>query len=343
MSYNVPIVDFVGPLSNLGANLGNARKQSQIKSALSALGPDASWQEVATALQGIDPQASLSFRKAGMDADALAGYREAQLNQPPQPTEAMRNAEFFGAMDPNDPRVRFAPRGSSRQLARPVINDLVAKGEGAFKTGQLAETFKDDYGGWKAGMVGDAANAIARNTGIGNTGAATWWQDYGRYRNVVRNQLFGSALTGYEGSQWEKADITPGMTPETIRANLKIQQQAADRAARKLARVYVKQGYDQEAIEEALGVSLDDLEPTVGDPVPSATNAGTVPLGERPPIETPALQAEVAKGGFGKQPQTPAPDKIELLKQYANDPEARAAFDEIYGQGAAEFYLTKGR
>jgi hypothetical protein len=71
---------------------------------------------VATALQGIDPRASLSFRKAGMDADALMGWRYAQMNQPPEPTDEMRNAEHFGSMAPDDPRRAYGPRTNAQNL-----------------------------------------------------------------------------------------------------------------------------------------------------------------------------------------------------------------------------------
>jgi hypothetical protein len=49
------------------------------------------------------------------------------------------------------------------------------------------------------------------------------------------------------------------MTPEQIRTNLARQNAAAVRAAQKLAGALAANGYSQEAIEAALGYSLDDL------------------------------------------------------------------------------------
>lgn len=47
--------------------------------------------------------------------------------------------------------------------------------------------------------------------------------------------------------------------------------------------------------------------------------------------------------GPGAAPPTPPARALNALKAYANNPDARAAFDEIYGPGAAEFYLQKSR
>jgi hypothetical protein len=48
-------------------------------------------------------------------------------------------------------------------------------------------------------------------------------------------------------------------------------------------------------------------------------------------------------GRTTRQPPTPPTRALNALKAYRNNPQARAAFDEIYGPGAAEFYLQKYR
>lgn len=48
-------------------------------------------------------------------------------------------------------------------------------------------------------------------------------------------------------------------------------------------------------------------------------------------------------GRTTSQPPTPPTRALNALKAYRNNPQARAAFDEIYGPGAAEFYLQKSR
>jgi hypothetical protein len=48
-------------------------------------------------------------------------------------------------------------------------------------------------------------------------------------------------------------------------------------------------------------------------------------------------------GRTTNQPPTPPKRALNALRAYKNNPQARAAFDEIYGPGAAEFYLQKYR
>lgn len=77
---------------------------------------------------------------------------------------------------------------------------------------------------------------------------------------------------------------------------------------------------------EASAVTPDgQVSPNINVPeVPGATNG-------------PVLQ------GPGAAPPKPPVKAINALKAYRNNPQARAAFDEIYGPGAAEFYLNRQR
>jgi hypothetical protein len=107
-------------------------------------------------------------------------------------------------------------------------------------------------------------NTLARNlpelmTSPEAREAATFWQGYDRFKNVVRNDLFGSALTATEQAAFEKADINPGMNPKSIRENLKIQQGLAETALKRKAAALVSEGYRPESISAAYGVKLEDL------------------------------------------------------------------------------------
>ncbi len=84
------------------------------------------------------------------------------------------------------------------------------------------------------------------------------------------------------------------------------------------------------AEQNQLGSSQDFNVPPMT--APSSTN---VPKGG-------AVQAGVASQS-SNAPQVPTPDKVALLKQYADNPEAIKAFDEIYGQGAAQRALQGGQ
>jgi hypothetical protein len=146
-----------------------------------------------------------------------------------------------------------------RPLPAMTIKDLGTKGQAVDDMGRLTEGFQDGYSGYKTSVAGDVTNAIGRNWGMGLGDQANWWQDYQTRKNLIRNQLFGAALTAQEKAEFDKSDINPGMTPAAIRQNLNRQQELATNAARKMATAYARQGYSREAIEAALGMSLDDI------------------------------------------------------------------------------------
>lgn len=69
----------------------------------------------------------------------------------------------------------------------------------------------------------------------------------------------------------------------------------------------------------------------------------TVPIGpDGQPMQAGAAQPPPTEIPGQRRP-VPAQDKVQLLRQYANDPEAIKAFDEIYGAGAADHFLQGGR
>jgi spore germination cell wall hydrolase CwlJ-like protein len=201
-------------------------------------------------------------------------------------------------------RAAGKPAPAPKPLPQNAVKDLAAAGESYGDFNRLVTGFRPDFAGWRINAVGDAANAIASKTGIGNTDAADWWADYAAKRNVTRNKLFGSALTASEKSEFLKADITPGMTPEAIGKNLARQQDAATRAARKLSGYYIKAGRNPEEIEAALGIGLDELgvgaDASTASPEPSAQPQSAPRAGRSPaPVFSPAdLEAEARRRGL---------------------------------------------
>jgi hypothetical protein len=160
-------------------------------------------------------------------------------------------------------------RPKPRDLPTSVVKDMNEKGGLLEDFTRIDNGFKDEYGGFKTAFAGDAVNTIARNTGIGNEERATWWQDYQNQKNIVRNKLFGSALTATEKTEFDKANIHPGMTPGTIRENLRLQRDAQRRAAVKLVNTYSKMGYSQEQIEAATGFPLSEIQAPAARPAPA--------------------------------------------------------------------------
>lgn len=183
----------------------------------------------------------------------------------PQPQEPLVPVEQPDGTVVYTPRSQAAgkavppPRRDARGLPPTAIKELGEKGEAATNFIRLSGTFKDEFGGKGSAIVGDAQNLIGRNLGMGKSEQADWWQDYQMQKNLIRNKLFGSALTASEASEFDKAAITPGMKPDIIRLNLARQKAAAVRAAKKLASAYKTGGYNEQQIFEALGISQEEL------------------------------------------------------------------------------------
>ena len=155
-------------------------------------------------------------------------------------------------------------------------------------------------------MIGDAANLAGRNLSpeiVGKDVAegATWWQGYDRYKNVIRNDLYGSALTPSEQAAFEAADITPGMDPKQVQQNLKIQKDIVQAGIQRKANAMISAGYDPATIANAYGVNLKDIGVTAtgrGGSTPAATTAPSA----APPAAAPVPTA----GRGGSAPPRPA-------------------------------------
>jgi hypothetical protein len=163
---------------------------------------------------------------------------------------------------------RFVLTGSlSNEKARQFsVGDITKLTEEGNKFGSItgfSEKFKDEYAGYKTQGAGDAATYLGRNVpwmpGAASKEATAFWQEYDRYKNVVRNELFGSALTAPETANFERADINPGMDPQTIRANLAIQKESVTSALKKKASALIQAGFDPAPIAAAYGLDLKDL------------------------------------------------------------------------------------
>lgn len=143
------------------------------------------------------------------------------------------------------------------------ITKLTEEGQKFTNVTGFANSFEDRFGGRMLG-TGDSQMFMGRHlpqglAGKDNADAATWWQGYDKYKNVVRHDLYGGALTPNETFQFEKADITPTMRPEQIRKNLEIQRNIIQTAATRKAAALIEAGYDPRPIAAAYGVDLRTL------------------------------------------------------------------------------------
>ena len=193
-------------------------------------------------------------RTMGLNATGSSvprGYRQNATGLEPIPG---------GPADPATIAAQSKSRGRGRQFSVGDISKLADEG-GKYQSLMLfKDGFNDKFAGY-APYTGDAALALGRIgwSGQDTADAATWWQEYDRYKNEVRNDLFGSALTATEKAAFEKADINPTMSPDAIKKNLEIQQGAIRRSIGKKARAMVKAGYGAEPIAEAYGITVDEI------------------------------------------------------------------------------------
>lgn len=146
-----------------------------------------------------------------------------------------------------------------RQLSIGDITKLAEEGGKFANVSGFSDTFKPEYAGRT--ILGDAANIAGRNLPeavVGKTIAdgASWWQGYDRYKNVVRNELFGSALTAPEKAAFEQADINPRMDPAQIQKNLATQKRIAENGLRRKADAMIQSGYNPDVVSKAYGVDL---------------------------------------------------------------------------------------
>lgn len=146
-----------------------------------------------------------------------------------------------------------APVGKA--LPTPVAKELTKRAEAADATKRFAESFKDQFG--NKTVLGDWDNTGKRIFGD-NTGQAQWWQDYAFHRNQIRNELFGSALTASEKTEWEKADIGPRMDAAEIKKNLDRRAKIEERALNRQIRANQAAGYNRQQIEELTGRAGSD-------------------------------------------------------------------------------------
>ena len=176
---------------------------------------------------------------------------------------------------------KSAPKG--RTLATGALKDLSTKFTTASKIQDLASGFRDDFGDKSMDIIAATQNLLGKKQpfGVGEDYAdqSNWWLNYNDAKNMIRHELFGSALTAPEKAAFDAANITEGMASKEIRRRLGQQKAAAQKAYNKLKDLYGKGGYDTSNLDEF----QEDLAATPGGAVPTApTNAPPAPEGIDP-------------------------------------------------------------
>lgn len=282
-------------------------------------------------------QAGTQNQQWQAEFDARERARNEERNMQPYRVDPATGAMEARPGGPADPRViaqAAAAKGEGRAprpLPSAAINNLSETGATATSLDNIAGGFKPEYAGQP--VLGDMWNYVGRAGYAGSKDQAEWWQSYQSQKNVLRNKLFGSALTATEKGEFEKADINPGMSPEVIQKNLNRQREMAVSAARKIAAGYLKSGYPPEAVEGAIGIPLTELGVSAdpnstaarqNDYVPPQPAPGGGKNMDRAPQNQPVgtFRASAAPAGA-----------IDALRQ---NPDLRDQFEAKYGPGSAD-------
>jgi hypothetical protein len=192
----------------------------------------------------------------------------------------------------------------ARSLSNATTNDLIEAGQNAQDINRLQATWSDNYAGY--GVGGEVANTAGKLLpGSKYADQARWWQDYQTRKNDLRHSKFGASLTPGEKSEFAKADIDPNMQPPVIRANLDRQQKILTNAAKRLAKVWIKQGYNADAIAEAVGFTPEELgiQPQADTEAPVPGSAENAASEEPTPDQSASPTPDEAAPQQAEQPQ----------------------------------------
>lgn len=184
----------------------------------------------ATGVIGAASQRAKLAQATGLDVNSPAGQRYILTGQLPP-----ANSE------------------NGKPLSSAMEKDIGSIAEKLSSLREFNSTFDNSYAARGVmGMGGDLNNLYDRTIGSGSA-AANWWQQYDKYKNIVRNELFGASLTTGEQTAFEKADINPNMNAETIKKNIETQMRVLERSAARRAASLKAQGYNKGAIDMYLG------------------------------------------------------------------------------------------
>jgi hypothetical protein len=158
-----------------------------------------------------------------------------------------------------------------------ALTKLAGQSDGAVKQNDLLTNFKDNFVGYAFDDAGRIAIAVAgKRSDPDSLRLSGWWQDYQDNINRIRNELFGAALTSTEKTEFDRAMVTPGMSPQAARANLQRQAAAALAAYNKIANSSIANGFSKTAIQ-FLAPSIEVAAPASRAAAPGAPAAPAAP------------------------------------------------------------------
>lgn len=201
---------------------------------------------------------------------------------------------------PADPSTK--PGGTEKPSQVPVTAEKDARGQvGQFTALQTArDTFEDDFGGNLLGGAENVLQAISP-VEVGTPGQREWWAAFKATDNMIRNDLFGAALTATEKAAYEATTVSPGMQPDIIKQNLTRRTQIIQDALTRQRDFMVKNGYRPEAVD-AIFAPILQKQQTLAETAPKEDDASPPPPMEYNPADPgqrPIAGAGLDSGGDG--------------------------------------------
>ncbi|GLT02202.1 hypothetical protein GCM10007897_36070 [Sphingobium jiangsuense] len=149
------------------------------------------------------------------------------------------NVTLIGGQDTRTRQGRAVPDSTAKRVTANI--DVRNSLERALRG------FKDDYAGntWLGGLE----NTLQGIFGTGTPGQRDWWADFRSTDNLIRNDLFGSALTAQEKAAYEATTISERMDPGEVRKNLQRRLQIIKGALARQQNFLKKNGYESEAVD----------------------------------------------------------------------------------------------
>lgn len=152
-----------------------------------------------------------------------------------------------------------AKANEPKPLSEKIIKDVGDTGKLVANLEHFNSTFRPEFAGQPL-YSGEIKNQLGASGLVGQYGPQSdFWRQYASFRNEVRHGTFGASLTPGEKSEFEKADVHPGLDEQRIKVNFARQLDVARQAAKRLTSAHISQGANPDVIESALGVPLGSV------------------------------------------------------------------------------------
>jgi hypothetical protein len=158
-----------------------------------------------------------------------------------------------------------AEAGKGDKLTTQLLDDFRDKGGAVEQMVNLRASFKPEYAG-KIPVFGELERRFKEMLPMNQEDRefVLWWKGYQDRINVIRNELFGSALTDPERIEFEKAMVKLTTEPELVMQYLEKAETLAKNKFLQEKSVVESQGWNTTGVE-GYAPSLRGYEPAAGD------------------------------------------------------------------------------